>query len=335
VTPNEPTRRAYLAGAVACAVASDASAMARDRFGAVKGALQLAVAQQVVPWAGLLVVRGGEDLFAHVEGAARDHVDVLRSATKLATVTCLMTLVQSKALRLEDSVSSYIPSFGGAKADVTIRHLLSMNSGLPSSYRSFSDSQSLAEAAETIAQAPLVAKPGEAFIYGNLGLTVAGRVAEIVSGEDWDRYFARAVAGPLNMTFEYGPLDTGRLGGGGRTSLDSYGQLLKMHLSGGRHNGRRFLDPELVALMQAPNGSRFRNPIPQTEAYGYGMSWWFDQVDASGQPMIVSDPGAWGAYPWLDLRRGYGAFLFVRKRLDDGVKLQRELRPLIEAALAS
>jgi CubicO group peptidase (beta-lactamase class C family) len=333
--PFETTRRSWLTGAATCALTPPAHARARafDSDDALKAVLQRAVAAQAVPWAGLLVARDGEDLFVHMEGAPRDHVDVLRSATKIATVTCLMTLVQAKALKLEDPVARFIPAFAGEKAGITLRHLLSMSSGLPPVYRGFNDSQPLAEAAQVIAGAPLAAKPGEVFIYGNLGLTVAGRIAEIAAGESWDAYFARAVAAPLGMTFEYGPLETGRLGGGGRTSLESYGRLLKLHLAGGRHGGKRILDYSLVKAMQSPSGARFRNPVPQTTAYGYGMGWWFDQVGTAGRPMIISDPGAWGAYPWIDLRRRYAAFLFVRKRLDDGVALQRTLRPLIEAGL--
>jgi serine-type D-Ala-D-Ala carboxypeptidase/endopeptidase len=304
-------------------------------FDAVRAELKRAVSAGDVPWASLLVTRGGRDLFVHAEGVPLDHVDVLRSATKIATVTAVMTLVQSGAVNLEDPVSRYIPAWSGDKAGVTVRHLLSMNSGLPAQAPEFRDEQTLAQAADVIARTPLRARPGERFIYGNLGLTVAGRVAEIAAGQSWDVHFAKAVAQPLGMTFAYGPLETGRLGGGGRTNLASYGALLKMHLAGGVHAGKPFLRPDLVAQMQASNGSAFRNPIPDTEAYGYGMGWWFDRVDLSGKAEIISDPGAWGAYPWMDLTRGYAAFLFVRKQLSDGVKLQRALRPLIEQALAA
>jgi CubicO group peptidase (beta-lactamase class C family) len=302
-------------------------------FDSVKAELQAAVQRNDVPWAALLVTRDGKDLFRHAEGVPLDHVDVLRSATKIATVTAVMTLVQSGALKLEDGASRYVPSFAGEKSEITVRHLLSMNSGLPANFREFSDDASLADAADIIARAPLAARPGERFIYGNLGLTVAGRVAEIVSGQSWDTLFEANVAQPLGMTFTYGPLETGRLAGGGRTNLASYGALLKMHLAGGQHAGKPFLRRDLVALMQASNGSAFRNPVQGTETYGYGMGWWFDRVDNTGRPQIISDPGAWGAYRWIDLARGYGAFLFVRKQLADGVKLQRALRPLIERAV--
>lgn len=304
------------------------------RFAAVRERLDSAVAKGEVPWACLLLTKDGQDLCAHAAGTDLGHVDVLRSASKIATVSAVLTLVEKDALRLEDPAAKYVPAFGGDKSAVTVRQLLSMSSGLPATWRGFSDEMPLAEAALEIARAPLAAAPGERFIYGNLGLTVAGRVAEVVSGKSWDAFFAAALAQPLGMNFTYVPLSTGRLGGGGRTDLASYGKLLKMHLAGGLHQGRRILSAELVRAMQTSNGAAFRNPISDTEAYGYGMGWWFDAVTSGGQPRIVSDPGAWGAYPWIDRERRYGAFLFVRKTLAAGVALQRDVRPLIERALA-
>jgi CubicO group peptidase (beta-lactamase class C family) len=46
-----------------------------------------------------------------------------------------------------------------------VRHLLSMNSGLPSHWAPMKDELPLAKAAEEIARAPLAATPGARFIY--------------------------------------------------------------------------------------------------------------------------------------------------------------------------
>lgn len=330
-------RRVFLSNAASAAgllvSAAPAQAVPAKDFSAVDAALAAAVKAGDVPWATLLVTKGGSDLYAGAYGVPVDHVDVLRSATKVATVTAVLTLVEKKQLGLEDPVSHYIPAFTGEKAVITIRQLLSMSSGLRSSIKEFSDAVPLSESVAVIASASLAAPPGTRFIYGNFGLTVAGRVAEIVSGKSWDAFFEDALAAPLNLNFSYVPLETGRLGGGGRTSLSSYGRLLKLHLAGGALDGVRIISPELVAQMQVSNGAAFKNPIPQVEAYGYGMGWWFDRLRPDGSARIISDPGAWGAYPWIDRDRQYGAFLFVRKELADGVALVNKIRPLIDRAI--
>jgi CubicO group peptidase (beta-lactamase class C family) len=332
-------RRVFLSSAGSTAGillgAAPAQAAPDKDFSAVDAILAAAVKAGDVPWAALLVTRGGADLYEGAHGVPVSHVDVLRSATKVATVTAVLTLVEKKQLGLEDPVSRYIPAFAGDKAAITIRQLLSMSSGLRSSIKEFSDASPLSESVAVIAAAPLAAPPGTKFIYGNLGLTVAGQIAETVSGKSWDAFFQDAVAAPLNLDFSYGPLETGRLGGGGRTNLSSYGRLLKLHLAGGELDGVRIISPELIAQMQVSNAAVFKNPITQTEAYGYGMGWWFDRLRTDGSARVISDPGAWGAYPWIDRDRQYGAFVFVRKELADGVALVNKIRPLIDRTIDS
>lgn len=329
--PSLIDRRALIAAGLGFAACQTAPSVGEsDAASAIRQRLDGAVGRGLVPWAVLQVTRSDHDAFVHASGVDTGHVDVLRSATKVATVTAFMTLVRDGAVALEDPVSRFIPAFGHDKAAVTVRHLLSMNSGLPSQWRDFSDAVPLSEGANAIAKAPLVARPGERFIYGNLGLTVAGRVAEIAAGRPWDQFFRDALASPLGLTFDYVPLETGRLGGGGRTNAESYARLLRLHLGRGIYNGTAFLPAELVEIMQASNGSRFVNPIPDIDPCGYGMGWWHDLVDASGSPLVISDAGAWGTYPWLDRVRRYGAILFVRKQLAQGVALYREIRPLVE-----
>jgi CubicO group peptidase (beta-lactamase class C family) len=337
--PPSLDRRCFLSSAASTAGllfgAAPVQAAPSKDFSAVDAILAAAVKAGDVPWAAVLVTKGGADLYARAHGVPISHVDVLRSATKVATVTAVLTLVENKQLGLEDPVGQYIPAFAGDKATITIRHLLSMSSGLRSSITAFSDAALLSESVAVIAASPLAAPPGTNFIYGNLGLTVAGRVAEVVSGKSWDAFFQDVLAAPLKLDFSYVPLATGRLGGGGRTSLSSYGRLLKLHLAGGELDGVRILSPDLVAQMQVSNGAAFRNPIPQTEAYGYGMGWWFDRLRADGSARVISDPGAWGAYPWIDRDRQYGAFVFVRQELADGVALVNKIRPLIDRAIES
>lgn len=326
------TRRTVL-GAAAGATCGSAGA-SEPGFAALDAGVEAAVAGGAAPWMVLWITDAQGDIHRTAVGVGLDHVDVLRSATKIATVTAVMSLVQDGRIGLDDPVARHLPAFGGAKAGITLRRLLSMNSGLPSLWPAFSDEVPLAVAADVIAQAPLAAPPGERFIYGNLGLTVAGRVAEIVSGRPWDDFFAEAVARPLGIDFTYGPLDTGRLGGGGRTRAGDYAKLLRLHLSGGLHEGKRLFRPALIEEMQRSNGSAFTNPLNGAGDFkGYGMGWWFDELESSGEPRVISDPGLWGAYPWLDRRRRYAGLVFMRGQLKDGAAVYRQLRPQIERIL--
>ena len=53
---------------------------------------------------------------------------------------------------------------------------------------------------------------------------------------------------------------------------------MKRHLAGGALDGVRILFPEILAQVQVSSAAALRNRVPQIEAHGYGMGWWFDRV---------------------------------------------------------
>jgi len=346
-------RRLFLRAAVAMTAAAlaqhRANAMTRWRtqastpdFSGVITALRAAVADGDPPWAGLTVVTAEETLLAVMAGAASlDHVDLIASATKMPSASAIMTLVDDGALSLDDPVSRYVPSFSSDKAAITVRQCLSHTSGLPADAPALSRYDiSLAEAVEEYAGLPLVAPPGTRFVYGGVSYSVAGRVAEIVSGHPWAEFFAQRIATPLGLsTFTYGQTRNPRIAGGAACSLGDYATLLQLHLGLGMVNGTRVLSAEAVAEMQrdqvAARGATFSEVAAESgkKEYGYGLAWWFDELAADGTPTQISDAGLFGAIPWIDRQRGYGAFLFVRTRLTTGVRLFATLLPLIRQAI--
>ena len=75
------------------------------------------------------------------------------------------------------------------------------------------------------------------------------------------------------------------------------------------------------------------NPVqPSSEAWdpetGYGMGWWIDRVSG-----YISDGGAYGTVPWLDLEDGYGAYLVVEATSQTGNALADQLYDVVEAAV--
>jgi CubicO group peptidase (beta-lactamase class C family) len=130
-------------------------------------------------------------------------------------------------------------------------------------------SKSLAEMVATLAH-----QPGEVWEY-SVSTDVLGRVVEVVSGVDLDRFVAERITGPLQMIdagFYLNASQAARLarsdsatmlsgadptakpailsGGGGTLSTASdYARFCQMMLNGGELNGVRILVPKTVALM--------------------------------------------------------------------------------------
>jgi CubicO group peptidase (beta-lactamase class C family) len=148
------------------------------------------------------------------------------SMTKPVTAVAVLQLAERGKLRLDDTVSAYVPAFadvgvyaGGGAAHptttppsrpITIRDLLAHTSGLayglgatPSdslvrAFDPFRASRTLAGFADSLARIPLAFSPGERWSYGP-GLEVLGRVVEVVSGRPFDRYLEEEIFRPLGM----------------------------------------------------------------------------------------------------------------------------------------
>jgi serine-type D-Ala-D-Ala carboxypeptidase len=126
----------------------------------------------------------------------------LASLTKVVGMTtAMMQLVEQDRVELDAPVVRYLPEFAGeGKERVTIRHLLTHSSGLPS-WRPLYKEATAADTAVAIVLATLLdTVPGARMVYSDLGAILLGKVVERVSGEALDGYLARRVFGPLGMT---------------------------------------------------------------------------------------------------------------------------------------
>jgi CubicO group peptidase (beta-lactamase class C family) len=132
----------------------------------------------------LLLVMDGETIYDRSFGGRDPSTPVrIASATKWLTGAVVLTLVDSGALRLDDPAARYLPGLTGEASPITIRHLLSHTSGLPMAHPALQRRDPrLDQSVGEIVAAPLMHAPGEACVYGDATIHVAGRIAEIASG---------------------------------------------------------------------------------------------------------------------------------------------------------
>jgi CubicO group peptidase (beta-lactamase class C family) len=124
------------------------------------------------------------------------------SAAKWLSAATILALVDEGKLRLDDSVSHWLPYFKGDKKGITLRQLLAHTSGLPDYLPCmFQPQLQLDDCARQIGEkTSLRAKPGTEFAYGGAAYTVAGRVAEVAAGTSWAEIFATRLAQPLGLS---------------------------------------------------------------------------------------------------------------------------------------
>jgi CubicO group peptidase (beta-lactamase class C family) len=199
-------RRTFLGTALAVAHTSSLrGAVSAGRWDDAAGILEQAVAVRQVEAAVLHIVQGDESHTRHFGKATSDDtMFLLGSISKPINVTAVMTLFDQGKIRLDDRVTMFLPVFtGGGRDAVTIRHLLTHVSGLPDQLASNNELRRqhapLAEFVAHALRAPLDFAAGVRYQYSSMGILLAARIGEIVSGSDIPTLVDRRVFQPLGM----------------------------------------------------------------------------------------------------------------------------------------
>jgi CubicO group peptidase (beta-lactamase class C family) len=132
-----------------------------------------------------------------------DSIFDLASITKVYTAILLLQQVEKGRVRLDAPVTDYLPEFTGPGRDtVTVQMLLTHTSGLPVGAQVTGLSSNAARWSAVLAT-PLVdgATPGTTFRYSSVGLMVAGKIVEKVTGQRLDQALKTYLTGPLGLRY--------------------------------------------------------------------------------------------------------------------------------------
>ncbi|WP_043639170.1 serine hydrolase domain-containing protein [Nonomuraea candida] len=137
---------------------------------------------------------------AGVRPAARlDSIFDLASVSKLFTTVVLLSLAEEGRLDLDEPVAGLIP---GADPRITPRRLLTHTAGLPPTRRVDLE---LPGADPATRMAAMVATPilhpvGGPYLYSDVGMVMAGRLAELAGGAPLDALARTRITTPLALT---------------------------------------------------------------------------------------------------------------------------------------
>ncbi|WP_398452078.1 serine hydrolase domain-containing protein [Sphingobacterium thalpophilum] len=278
--------------------------------------------------ASVYIAQHNKKLYEHYFGDHHKHTVVfIASAGKWLAAAAIAALVDAGKLSWNDSVRKWLPEFKDVKGDATLMQLMSHTAGYPAYQPEGSPKdiyQNLSESVAEIKNLSADTLPGTRFRYGGLAMNVAGRMAEIATGKDWETIFQEEIAIPLGMknTF-FTPVDSSgghapMLGGGARSTLEDYRRFLEMIASDGVFEGKRILSREAIDMMQLDHTSKSEvqpNEFVQQVHGGqrkdiYGLGEWREEVDVKGNAILLSSPSWAGAYPWIDKQSAvYGFFM--------------------------
>jgi CubicO group peptidase (beta-lactamase class C family) len=227
----------------------------------------------------------------YLGGTDGDDLRTSFSAVKPVVSTLIGLAIEDGAIgSLDDPVTNYVPELLDRDerfADVTIRDLLTMSSGLRYEERPLpwsDDAQTYygtdlrATALSTTVEAP----PGEVFLYNNYNLLLEGLVLERATGQRVADYLSERLWRPMgaeaHATWSIDSEASGfeKMESGLNAAPRDYARFGVLFADGGRASGRQVVPRAWVELAT----SRGPETAPN-EAYGF--HWWTGHFD--GRPL--------------------------------------------------
>ena len=275
----------------------------------------------------------------------------LLSVSKTLTVTGLMAAVQDGLIDLDVPIRTYLSGFRinsrfpeDPMSVITIRHLLSMTSGLthdaPVGNNADPYTPSYEDHIQSISRTWLRFRTGERAEYSNLGVELAAYVLEAVTHRPFPEYVQRKVLDPIGMhrttwdidrirkdenravgnnrSFERVPLENPMLApGGAYSTIGDMAAFLRFQMNDGRVDGRPLIDERVLRQMRTI-------PFPmKDQVAGYGMGLWVGAYHLGGDDVLWLAHGGGGfgfrcQMKWLpDL--GYGVVVLTNAQDHDNV----------------
>ncbi len=315
----------------------------------VTAAMQRAITDLRLDAAGLVVLREEGELHRSAFGnLTADTVLPIAQASKWLAVATVLTLADEGLLDLDVPVGRYVKEFDRAdKQALTLRLCLSCTGGVPARLsdrmRGWDMKKFAAEAADTA----LRGNPRSVFQYGGVGFQIAAVAAERVTGKSWHELFAARIAEPLGLSqTKFGTLAP--IGGeagtaalpwvaaGAVSTLDDYTRFLHMLLAGGRWQGQQVLGEASVQSMwrdHVPEMIEVRAEGFDADKVRYGLGMWIETLADGG--VRVSDPGAFGFTPWIDLDLQVAGVFAVRDRVGRVAPQLRRVQDAVRSAVQS
>jgi CubicO group peptidase (beta-lactamase class C family) len=288
-----------------------------------------------------------------------DSIFWIASMTKPITATAVMILQDQGKLLVNDPAGKYIPEFKAAtvagggvpQRPVTLADLLSHTSGVANPpVDSLGANPTLAEITPAIAKQPLQFEPGSHWKYGS-GLTVAGRIVEIVSGQPFDAFLEEQIFRPLGMkdTTFYPTRDqrqrlaviyrfdkeSQRLlpatsapnaepkmerrapnpSGGLCSTASDYFRFYQMILRGGELDGRRIVSAAAIQQMTAIHTGELKAGF--SPGMGWALGWGVVREPTAPNAMLSAGAyghgGAFGTIGWIDPPRDAVLVLMIAR----------------------
>lgn len=254
----------------------------------------------------LMIVRNGDailDAYFYPYDGSTYHD--LASVTKSIMTTLIGIAVDHGELDLDDTVLSFFPDYSienrnSLKESITVRHLVSMTSGLQCTARpeevTLEEMMASSDWVQYAINRPLVYEPGTHFIYDSLGMHLLSAILEKATGMTTLEYAEENLFKPLGIKKVHWVADPqGVYRGSGALSLfpEDAAKIGLLFLQKGKWDEQQIVSE---AWVKEATSKQISTGSDYGEDYGYG--WWISREDlyffradgSRGQRILIIPP---------------------------------------------
>ncbi len=226
----------------------------------------------------LMVVKGGEVICeCSAPAYERNIAHLSHSMSKTVTGMAIGMLIDEGKLSPTDRVLPFFPEVKEPHKkleNLTVHHLLAMQSGVP-----FSEAGTVTESAwcEAFLTSAPTFEVGTKFAYNSMNSYLLAQIVKRVSGMGLCEFLDQRLFSPLGITnyfWEMGPEGVEKGGWGLYLSVESWAKLGQMILSGGMFEGKRILSSDFV------HSATLTHSISPEKSgdFNYGYQIWVSRV---------------------------------------------------------
>jgi CubicO group peptidase (beta-lactamase class C family) len=249
----------------------------------------------LVAEAGKVILKKGYG-FANMEWGIPNRPDTkfrLGSVTKQFTSMIIMQLVQQGKIKLDGTITDYLPEYPKRTGNkITIHHLLTHTSGIPG-YTEFANFTAEMERnayspdafVKMFADSALLFEPGTQWSYSNSGYFLLGAIIERVTGKTYEQVLSENILKPVGME---------------NTGYDHSQTIIARRAAGYEKRGRNYINTDYLdmsvpysagslystvedlylwdqalytdKLISAENKAKMFTPFLNSYAYGWGIT---------------------------------------------------------------
>jgi len=230
----------------------------------------------------------------------------MRSVSKSVTSLLVGIAAGCGLFAIDDPVLKFFPEYAASKGagweNVSLRHLLTMSSGMRwDEVRDWNDPRndephlgSEAEPLRYVLSKPIDAPPGTLWNYSGGSTNLLGAVIEKTSGKPFEAFAREALFQPLGITdWEWKTYENGKIApaAGLRLRPRDAAKIGQLVLNRGAWNGVQAVPPQWIADSTTP---RFQAIGLFGGLYFYGYQWWMGRTFAAGKDVQWISGQGWG-----------------------------------------